>query len=349
MRKRVPSVIVFLVFIVLLCGLFIRDSKVPDNTPAKLTQNSQVTPKLPKDTSNPLSIDAMRAKKYPGSTFVVVQTLTGRRNYARYIVSYLSDGLTQYGLLTVPLGNMPVGGWPAILFNHGYIPPGSYSTVESYASYVDVLASSGFVVFKPDYRGNANSQGVPVQPYVSGDYVTDSMNALSSLQKDDRVNSKKIGVFGHSMGGNISLHELVISKDFSAAVLFAGSIGDEAAIIDWWDRRFSAKSIVGNDLDTYYLVKKMEEINGTPNSNEGYWNSIDPTKYISTVSAPIQIQVGTADTAVPVSFSTTLRDLLKSKEKAVEFYEYPGIDHNFSGVTSTALGRAVSFYEKYLK
>ena len=44
-------------------------------------------------------------------------------NYRRYYASYFSEGLRIYALLTVPFGEPPAGGWPAIVFNHGYIPP----------------------------------------------------------------------------------------------------------------------------------------------------------------------------------------------------------------------------------
>lgn len=345
-NKTPISLLIIAVFVLFSYFIFL------DKPDKKLPTQQAVPTNIPTTASksvSPFSIMGMREKLYPGSHFASVQTLSKRNNYKRYIVSYISDGLTQYGLLTVPTGDKPASGWPAILFNHGYIPPGQYSTVDSYASFVDAFASSGYVVFKPDYRGNANSQGTPTQPYVSPDYITDSMNALSSLKKYVNGNPKKIGVFGHSMGGNITLHELVISKNIAAAVLMAGAVGDEQSILEWWDRRFAAKSIAGNDLDTYYIVKKMEETSGTFSSNPTYWNSIDPTEFLSDIIAPVQIQVGTADTAVPVSFSTTLWDRLKEKEKTVEFYEYPGVDHNFTSVRSVALGRAVSFFDKYLK
>ena len=72
---------------------------------------------------NPLQIEAMRAREYPGSDIVVEQVLDPGVNYSRYYVSYLSDGLKIYALMTVPNGEKPATGWPAIIFNHGYIPP----------------------------------------------------------------------------------------------------------------------------------------------------------------------------------------------------------------------------------
>ncbi len=74
--------------------------------------------------------------------------------YNSYITSYISDGLKINGLLTIPKGEVPAGGWSAVVFVHGYIPPTTYKTTEKYIEYVDYLARNGLVVFKIDLRGH---------------------------------------------------------------------------------------------------------------------------------------------------------------------------------------------------
>jgi dipeptidyl aminopeptidase/acylaminoacyl peptidase len=54
--------------------------------------------------------------------------------------------------MTVPFGSPPDSGWPVIIFNHGYIHPPDYRTTENYVTYMDMLASSGYIVFKSDFR-----------------------------------------------------------------------------------------------------------------------------------------------------------------------------------------------------
>lgn len=285
---------------------------------------SIIAPTLAPD---PLTIAAMKQKAYPGSSLVTEQTLAPGTNCNRYLVSYNSDGLKQYGLLTVPTGQKPSGGWPVILFHHGYIPPAQYSTENSYAAFIQPLASAGFIVFKPDYRGNGRTPGVPKQIYISADYLTDSMNALASIKIYPDANPQRIGVFGHSMGGNIVLHELVISPEIKAAALVAGVVGDEAGIVNWWKKRIGANSIVGNDLETSMVVKQMLADHGTPHSNPPYWNNIDPTNYLVDSTAAITIHVGTADMTVPPEFSSSLRNRLQGLGKTVEYHEYQGADH----------------------
>lgn len=88
---------------------------------------------------HPLSIPFMRNQKYPGSDLVIEQTLPAGSNYSRSIVSYQSEGLKIYALLTIPRGEKPTTGWPVIIFNHGYIPPTQYRTTERYLAYTDAF------------------------------------------------------------------------------------------------------------------------------------------------------------------------------------------------------------------
>src|SRR3989304_6408427 len=59
------------------------------------------------DSPYPLAIGYMRAQEYPGSNLTIEQTLPNGSNYDKYIVSYKSDGLKIYALLTVPQGEKP--------------------------------------------------------------------------------------------------------------------------------------------------------------------------------------------------------------------------------------------------
>ena len=90
-----------------------------------------------------MTIAALRQGVYPGSEIVIEAELERGVNYSRYYAYYLSEGLKIYALLTVPDGEPPQSGWPAIVFNHGYIPPDVYRTTERYIAYVDSLARSG--------------------------------------------------------------------------------------------------------------------------------------------------------------------------------------------------------------
>lgn len=301
--------------------------------------------------SYPLSIRAMRARNYPGNDITLEQTLPDGANYKQYIVSYLSDGLKIYALLTVPNGNPPAGGFPVIIFNHGYIPPDQYRTTERYVAYVAAFARSGYIVFKSDYRGNGNSAGQPEGAYYSPAYATDVLNAVSAIKKFKNVNPDKIGMWGHSMGGNITLRDIVIDpKDIKAAVIWGGVVGSYDDLMNNWQRRVSYQPSQRELALRNNYRKKITDTYGTPESNPQFWNVVDPTYFLSDISTPIQLHTGGSDEEVPVDFSQGLYKKLQDLGKTVEYYNYPGADHNISGASfDIAMERSIKFFDSYIK
>src|SRR5207245_7145953 len=100
----------------------------------------------------------------------------------------------------------------------------------------------------------------------------------------------------------------------------------------------------GNDLDTYNILLQLIKDHEAPNNNSYFCNSIDPTQFISDVTTPIQLQVGTADTEVPPSFSSSLKDILENHGKTVDYHKYEGADHNLLPNQYEAIKRAISFF-----
>jgi uncharacterized protein len=335
---------IVLVFFALGTGWFALERS--KNNPASPKQ--KVTNAINNITQNPLEISAMRAKQYPGSDLVIEQTLEDGSNYHQYIASYMSDGLKIYGLLTVPIGEKPVTGWPVVIFNHGYIPPRQYRTTERYIAYVDAFARYGYIVFKSDYRGNGSSQGQPEGAYYSPAYTTDVLNALSSVKKYKDADPNRIGMWGHSMGGNITLRALEISPDIKVAVIWGGVVGSYDDLINHWHTpRFSPppEQLQLRNNGQRGLIQKY----GQPNSNPAFWNGIDPTTNLALITAPLQLDVGSSDEEVPPVFSEELQTKMKTAGNTVEFYSYPGSDHNISQGFDLAMQRSVDFMDKYLK
>lgn len=298
---------------------------------------------------NPLSIEYLKARTYTGSDITIEQTLEPGKNYSRYIASYFSDGLKIYALLTVPSVPKPPKGFPAIIFNHGYITPEKYTPDGNYIAYVDALSQAGYIVFKPDYRGNGRSDGAPGSEYFSQDYAIDDLNAIASVKKYKDTDPARIGVWGHSLGGNVSLKDLVISKDIKAVVIWGGVVGSINDIIYNWQNRVTYKP-VAEDL---YLRNKgltyLLGLYGTPEKNPEFWNTIDPLNYLLDEKTPVQIHVGLADDQVPPDFSRNLSVKLRADRKNVEYYEYPGANHDINQSFATAMQRTIDFFNRYLK
>lgn len=297
-------------------------------------------------TPHPLTMESMRSRKYPGSDLTIEQTLESGWNFYRYIASYRSDGLKIFGLLTIPFGEPPVGGWPAIIFNHGYIPPDQYRTTERYVAFVNALAGNGYAVFKPDYRGHGDSEGTPTGGYSSPAYTIDVLNAKSSVQRYPGINPDKVGMWGHSMGGHLTLRAMVTVPDIKAGVIWAGVVGSYQDLLTNWRRVRPTLATPGR------LSRISEELIGTYGSwdtNPEFWASISPIDNVADISGPLQLHHGTADAEVPIEFSESLYEAMLEAGKEVEFYKYEDNDHNISQSFSTAMQRTIEFFDRYLK
>lgn len=301
--------------------------------------------------SNPLSIEFMRKQKYEGSDITIESTLPQGSNYNQYVTSYRSDGLKIYALLTVPTGTKPQNGWPVVVFNHGYIPPDVYRTTERYLAYVEAFARDGYIVFKPDYRGNGFSEGKPEGAYYSPAYAIDVLNALASVKRYKDANPRKIGMWGHSMGGNITLRNLVVHPtDVKAAVIWGGVVGSYDDLINNWQRKVTYQPPTGEMALRNNYRKNLTDRYGKPKSNPDFWNAMDPTHYLADIQTPIQLHTGGEDEEVPVAFSQSLYEKLSKLGKTVEYYNYPGGDHNIASPDfEVAIGRSVDFFNTYLK
>lgn len=322
------------------------------------------------DSPYPLSIEYMRQQQYPGSEIVIEQTLSDGSNYSRYIASYKSDGLKIFALLTVPQGEKPENGWPVIIFNHGYIAPAEYQTTEKYVAYVDAFARSGYVVLKSDYRGHGNSEGDAPGGYGSPAYTVDILNAVASIKKlgvsgkgeggtlrNDLtlnalpfplVDTDRIGMWGHSMGGFITLRSMVISKDIKAGVIWGGVVASYPDLINRWRRPTTTPSTplpTGARRWRDLLTRQF----GSPEENPNFWNSISANSYLKDISGPIELHHGGADASVPVEFSEKLDKELKTVGKQSEIFIYPGDDHNISNNFNIAIQRSIEFFDKFLK
>jgi len=294
-----------------------------------------------------MTIASMRAGSYPGSDIVIVKELDKGLNYRRYYAYYLSEGLKIYALLTVPEGEKPEGGWPAIVFNHGYIPPDVYRTTERYIAYVDDLAKAGYIVFRIDYRGNDQSEGQPTGAYGDPGYTTDVLNAVASIKRFPEANPNKIGMWGHSMGGYLTLRAMVISQDIKAGVIWAGVVGSYTDLLYNWRRTGSftpSPSSRGVGWRTQWIG-----LYGTPEENPDFWDSVSANTYLSDLSGPLQLHHGTADHDVPLAFSIRLAEQARAVGKIADLYEYEGDNHNISGNFSTAMERTITFFDTYLK
>jgi uncharacterized protein len=219
-------------------------------------------------------------------------------------------------------------------------------------TYQDAFARAGYISFKSDYRGHGKSEGRARSNFSSADYTTDVLNALASLKAYKDADPNRIGMWGHSMGGQVTLRAMVISKDIKAGVIWAGTVA--SVVYEMTHPRHPPAVTPGpsptpGGYSTRGNRAQMIAQYGTPDQNPDFWNSLSPNSYLADLSGPLQLDHGTGDTTVPPIYSNLLKGEVEAAGKTVELYTYPGDNHNISNQFSTAMARSVAFMDKYVK
>ena len=295
-----------------------------------------------------LTIPYLRSRIYT-SSLGQLSKVSANSEYTSYLTNYDSDGFKVNGLLTIPVGDMPERGWPAIVFVHGYIPPQNYKTLTNYAAYVDYLAQNGFVVFKIDLRGHGQSEGEPGGGYYSSDYIIDTLNARAALQSSNFVNKDAVGLWGHSMAGNVIARALAANPDIPAIAIWAGAVYTYS---DFSEFSIEDVSYQPPSEDSPARKKRAEmfELYGQFDPNSEFWKQIPMTNYLTDIKGAISLNHAVDDNVVDIRYSRNLNSILGQTQIPHELNEYASGGHNFTGSAFTqAMQKTVEFFNKYLK
>jgi uncharacterized protein len=340
------------ILVIGLVGLFIFKSGLMTNSPTSKI-SGMVNEVFPSPSPTPIPFQEMtvpylKDRQYQ-SMLGDLQKYADSGSYTSYLASYSSDGLKVNGLLTQPKGEEPAGGWPAIVFIHGYIPPTTYRTTEKYVDYVNYLAQNGYVVFKIDLRGHGDSEGEPGGAYYSSDYIVDALNAYSALQNSGFVNPQKIGLWGHSMAGNIVLRSLAAKPDIPAAVIWAGA-GFTYLDLAEFGLNDNSYRPPADQARRQKERQRLRETYGEPKDGNPFWQLVIATNYLDGFKGAIQLDHAVDDDVVNIGYSRNLDKILDKTSIPHELNEYPSGGHNITNPSFTpAIQNTVEFFDKYLK
>lgn len=294
-----------------------------------------------------LTVPFLRNKEFKSSLGELIK-LSSNGNYTSFLTSYTSDGLKINGLLTKPSGEMPSGGWPAIVFIHGYIPPKTYKTLEKYIDHVNFLAKNGFVVFKIDLRGHGTSEGEADGGYYSSDYIIDVLNARSALQSSDFVNPDKIGLWGHSMAGNVVMRSFAAKPEIPAVVIWAGAVYTYKDLAEYGISDNSYQPLP-SDSQRQRKRQLLRSLYGDPKDGNPFWNLVAPTNYLQDLKGALSLNHAVNDDVVSIEYSRNLSKFLDDTLVTHQLHEYPSGGHNINGSSfNSAMQDTVDFFKKYL-
>lgn len=270
-------------------------------------------------------IENLRKRQYQGGEIKIEETLSREGNYTSYIFSYPSDNLKIYGMMNVPDGEGP---FPVILLNHGYFNQSTFQSGDGTHAMADILAAKGYLTLASDYRGFGKSEndGEGSRGH-NPNYAIDVLNLTSSVKSLSKADIGRIGMWGHSMGGEVSLRTVEATDKVKALVLWAPTSGRASDNASFYGRRHSPQTSPNPALE------------GT-----------SPINYLKYIQTPISLHQGLADTEVRPEWSKELNDALKKEGKTVEYFEYEGQDHNFKNLGWDVISkRSVEFFDKYVK
>lgn len=295
--------------------------------------SSKTIPRL-----NPVSLLALMEKQYDGRDLQLGPVLDRNNAYTRYFMNYRSGNLIISGIANIPSGE---GSFPILLLNHGYIDPKIYTNGRGLKREQDYLARHGYAVFHSDYRNHAESDDDPENElnFRLG-YTEDVINLIHALRgaKLPFLDTERVGMLGHSMGGGVTVNTLVVQPGLvDAAVLFAPVSANYERNYERWTKRESEAG------------RKIIERYGTPEANPDFWNGVSAKNYFDRIVTPIQNHHGSADESVELKWSDELAGWLKEAGKELDYHVYPGEPHEFTVAWPLVMRRTVEFFDHYLK
>jgi dipeptidyl aminopeptidase/acylaminoacyl peptidase len=225
---------------------------------------------------------------------------------------------------------------PAIINIHGG-PTSQHHREWNVAT--QVFVNAGFVVLEPNPRGSlgygrkwreANRRDW------GGQDLEDVVRGAAWLGDQKLADPARIGVYGVSYGGYLTLMSLAMRPDrFAAGVSVVG-------VVSW-------KTMVATtrgDLREY-LLREL----GDPVRDADLYQERSPLTHASKIRAPLLVLQGENDPRVPRTEAEQVVKALKDGGKPHEYHVYPGEGHGFRTTENRidALRRALDWFDRHLR
>lgn len=328
---KIKKIALFFLFtIAVAIGYFLVDQKLqkPQNQPKPL-------PLLK------YTLENLKNTKFTPSQILLENKLTETSQ-----MFYFNTPQKVSGLMNFP---KEPGVYPVIVMFRGYAPKETYTSGVGTQPSARVLAANGFITLAPDFLGYGESASPSAQPFEERFQTqTTALTLLASLinlnsaldasySGEIRADLTKIGIWGHSNGGNIAIETLEASGVTYPTVLWAPvSKSFPYSILYYTDE---------TDDQGKYLRAALSEFEKDYDTQK-----FSAANYLNWINAPILINQGTEDQEVPFWWSDEFVERLKKEGVDVEYIKYPGANHNMlPGAWSEAITNTINFYKSQFK
>jgi dipeptidyl aminopeptidase/acylaminoacyl peptidase len=239
-------------------------------------------------------------------------------------------------MANIPLPSAEVDKLPVIVMLRGYVDQEIYETGIGTRYAADVFARNGFVTLAPDFLGYGESD-MPKEDFFWERFSkpVQVLNLLASLGTLAQVDVERVGVWGHSNGGQVAISVLEISGENYPTVLWAPVSKSFPYSILYYTDEFDDE---GERLR--FEIAKMENLYDV--------RDYSIVEYFDLLKAPIQLHQGTADDAVPLEWSNELAEKLRGLDVDLSYFVYPEAGHNMEGSWDVVVERDVEFYRNSL-
>ena len=265
-----------------------------------------------------------------------------RANVAAQSVHWRSENLRAQGWLIGPR-HVTAGKHPLLVIIHGgpssavqprYIAAGGQYGIDF--DFTHELIERGYYIFYPNPRGSYG-QGeaftrANVRDFGGGD-LRDILAGIDAVEKIAPIDDARIGAYGHSYGGWMTMWANTQTRRFKAIVSGAG-------IANW-------TSYYGqNGIDQWMIPFFGASVYDDPAA----YRAASPIEFIKQAKTPTLIYVGERDVECPAPQSQEYWHALKALGTPTQLVIYAGEGHRFRDPKhlEDLRGRIVAWYEQYL-
>jgi len=280
-----------------------------------MSRNASVFVDTFSDANSPRSVTLRNAQGRKVAAMLPNQ-LDAAHPYARYLDEHArpefgtiaaADGQAMYYRLLKPRTLEPGKRYPVLVEVYG--GPGVQRVANAWGNlFHQFLVQHGYIVFQLDNRGSGlrgESFEASLGLRMGGIEVQDQVRGVEFLRGLPFVDGKRIGIYGWSYGGYMTLMSLMKAPDAFAA----GVAG--APVTDW------------TLYDTHYTERYLS----TPALNADGYRASNVLQYADRLSRPLLLVHGMADDNVLFANSTALMKKLQDLQKPFDLMTYPGGKH----------------------